>query len=69
MTLQFTWQGCDSILAAPLVLDLCRFAELSQQRGESGLLTHLGSFFKSPLGSDEHDFSIQFQQLLDWAAK
>ncbi len=25
MTLQFIWQGCDSLLAAPLVLDLVRF--------------------------------------------
>ena len=35
MTLQFTWQGCDSLLAAPLVLDLVRFVELShrQRRG------------------------------------
>ena len=24
MTMQFTWQGCDSALAAPLVLDLAR---------------------------------------------
>ena len=36
MTLQFTWQGCDSLLAAPLVLDLVRFVELSQRRGEVG---------------------------------
>ena len=28
MTMQFIWQGCDSILAAPLVLDLVRFVEL-----------------------------------------
>ena len=27
MTLQFIWQGCDSLLAAPLVLDLVRFTE------------------------------------------
>ena len=67
MTLQFTWQGCDSILAAPLVLDLMRLVELSQTRGESGLLTHLGSFFKSPMNSDEHDFATQFSQLVDWA--
>src|SRR5205085_11362329 len=26
MTLQFTWQGCDSALAAPLVIDLARLA-------------------------------------------
>ena len=36
MTLQFTWQGCDSLLAAPLVLDLARLALLAQRRGESG---------------------------------
>ena len=44
MTLQFTWQGCDSLLAAPLVLDLVRFVELSQRRGEVGVLSHLGVF-------------------------
>ena len=67
MTMQFTWQGCDSILAAPLVLDLARFTELAQRRGQSGLLTHLSSFFKSPLGTTENDFSKQFQMLLNWA--
>ena len=66
MTMTFTWQGCDSILAAPLVLDLFRFTELAKQRGETGLLTFLSSFFKSPIGTKEHDFGIQFQQLVDW---
>ncbi len=50
MTMQFTWQGCDSILAAPLVLDLVRLTEFAHRRGESGHLTHLGAFFKHPLG-------------------
>jgi myo-inositol-1-phosphate synthase len=68
MTLQFTWQGCDSLLAAPLVLDLVRFVELSARRGETGVLTHLGSFFKRPLGLAEHDFSRQFALLRAWAA-
>lgn len=68
MTLQLTWQGCDSLLAAPLVLDLARFVELSQRKKEVGVLTHLGSFFKSPLGLDEHDFSRQFSLLCEWAA-
>lgn len=67
MTMQFTWQGCDSILAAPLVLDLFRFVEFAQRSGKSGLLTFLSSFFKSPLGTDVHDFSVQFQDLVDWA--
>jgi myo-inositol-1-phosphate synthase len=68
MTMQFTWQGCDSLLAAPLVLDLVRFAELSRRRGETGLLTHLGSFFKRPLGLDNHAFQNQLALLDDWAA-
>ena len=69
MTLQFTWQGCDSLLAAPLVLDLIRFVELSHRRGEVGVLSHLASFFKRPLGLEEHDFSRQFSLLLEWAER
>jgi len=67
MVLQFTWQGCDSLLAAPLVIDLIRFTELARRRGETGLLTFLASFFKSPLGVTENDFSRQFQMLEGWA--
>jgi myo-inositol-1-phosphate synthase len=67
MILQFIWQGCDSLLAAPLVLDLVRFTELAHRRGERGLLTFLASFFKSPLGVEEHDFTRQFQMLEKWA--
>jgi myo-inositol-1-phosphate synthase len=63
MMLQFTWQGCDSILAAPLVLDLARLALLSQRRGEAGLLRHLACFFKNPLGVEEHDFFKQMAML------
>ncbi|MCO6455138.1 MAG: inositol-3-phosphate synthase [Pirellulaceae bacterium] len=68
MILQFTWQGCDSLLAAPLVLDLVRLTELAARRGETGLLTFLASFFKSPLGTPEQDFIRQFQMLQRWAA-
>lgn len=67
MTLQFTWQGSDSILAAPLVLDLVRFGELALRRGEVGLLTELCSFFKSPHGIEENNFVKQFQMLEAWA--
>jgi len=69
MTLQFIWQGCDSLLAAPLVLDLVRFAQLAHTQGETGLLTFLGSFFKSPLGVTEHDFGRQYLVLEEWAKK
>lgn len=69
MVLQFTWQGCDSLLAAPLVIDLVRLTELADRYSEHGLLTFLASFFKSPLGVEEHDFIRQFQMLQTWAAK
>lgn len=69
MTLQFTWQGCDSALAAPLVLDLVRLVDVGTQRGETGAISALASFFKSPLGTSEHDFAKQFAELLEWVSK
>jgi myo-inositol-1-phosphate synthase len=66
MTMQFTWQGCDSILAAPLVLDLARLALLAQRRGECGIMRHLACFFKSPMGVEEHDFFKQFGMLEEY---
>jgi myo-inositol-1-phosphate synthase len=63
MGLQFIWQGCDSILAGPLVLDLARLALLAQRRGEKGVLRYLACFFKSPMGVEDHDFFKQFGML------
>ncbi len=67
MTMQFTWQGCDSILAAPLLLDLVRFASLAADKQVTGELSFLASFFKSPQGTTENSFGKQFQTLIDWA--
>ncbi|MDZ4658313.1 MAG: inositol-3-phosphate synthase [Bythopirellula sp.] len=67
MTLQFTWQGCDSLLAAPLVLDLVRFVLVARERGQTGALGFLGSFFKSPLGTPSHAFADQMNDLHAWA--
>jgi myo-inositol-1-phosphate synthase len=67
MTLQFTWHASDSILAAPLVLDMIRFTELARRRGHVGQMTFLASFFKSPYGVTEHRFEQQFQMLEKWA--
>jgi myo-inositol-1-phosphate synthase len=69
MTLQFTWQGCDSLLAAPLVLDLSRFAAVAHERKETGVLSFLASFFKSPLGEMPPAFADQFRALEIWAAR
>ena len=66
MTLQFTWQGCDSILAAPLVIDLARLILFAQRRGESGSVPAFASFFKAPLGVREHDLATQFAMLEEY---
>jgi myo-inositol-1-phosphate synthase len=68
MTLQLVWQGCDSLLAAPLVLDLARLTELAHRRGHVGQMPFLASFFKSPYGVSEHCFERQFEMLEAWAA-
>lgn len=68
MSLQFIWQGYDSILAAPLVLDLIRLAEFAQKNGEYGLMPHLASFFKAPLGIQEHRLHEQFHMLSDYVS-
>ena len=68
MVMQFTWQGCDSLLAAPLVIDLVRFTERACRNGDTGLLTFLSCFFKSPIGTEENNFELQFQLLQQWAS-
>ncbi|MFD7663942.1 inositol-3-phosphate synthase [Streptomyces sp. NPDC059788] len=50
MILQTVWQGCDSALAAPLVLDLVRLVAAAHAAGLSGPLTPLGFYFKDPDG-------------------
>lgn len=69
MTMQFTWQGADSILAAPLVVDLARLADLALRRGEGGAMTHAACFFKSPVGTQEHDLFRQYAMLDRYLAR
>lgn len=68
MTLQFTWQGCDSALAAPLVLDLVRLTAAAQAAGASGPLEELAFFFKDPVGRAPADLASQWRDLCAFAA-
>jgi len=68
MAMQFTWQGCDSALAAPLVLDLARLAAFARGRGETGSLAHTACFFKDPHSCEVHSFEQQFGLLKDYVA-
>ncbi|MFC3994709.1 inositol-3-phosphate synthase [Nocardiopsis sediminis] len=69
MTLQFTWAGIDSALAAPLVLDLARLVARAHEAGEAGPLPALGFFFKDPAGTDEHRLAAQWDALVAWCAR
>lgn len=69
MTMQFVWEGTDSLLAAPLVLDLVQLLAYADDHGEGGIQPHLASFFKEPLGVGEHDLSKQFAMLETYAER
>ncbi len=57
----------DSILAAPIVLDLALFMDLAQRAGMKGIQEWLSFYFKSPLHAPsvypEHDLFIQLMKL------
>ena len=66
MKLQFTWEGCDSTLAAPLLLDLMRLMALALERNQHGVISDLAFFFKDPAGSNEHALHRQYEMLERW---
>ena len=57
----------DSILAAPIVLDLALFMDFAQRAGMSGIQEWLSFYWKSPMTPDglypEHDLFIQLMKL------
>jgi myo-inositol-1-phosphate synthase len=57
----------DSILAAPIVLDLALFSDLAGRAGMSGIQEWLSFYFKSPMTAPglypEHDLFIQLMKL------
>ncbi|MEU1515618.1 inositol-3-phosphate synthase [Streptomyces sp. NPDC005811] len=68
MILQTIWQGCDSALAAPLVLDLVRLVARAHEAGLSGPLPDLGFYFKDP-DAGPSALSEQFAALLSFAGR
>ncbi|MCX4704823.1 inositol-3-phosphate synthase [Streptomyces sp. NBC_01352] len=69
MILQTTWQGCDSALAAPLVLDLARLAARAHERGLTGPLTELGFYFKDPVGEGPSALGEQYAALVGFGER
>jgi myo-inositol-1-phosphate synthase len=60
----------DSILAAPLVIELARVLGLADKRGDGGVQEQLSIFFKAPMVRNGHGpthaFHAQERMLLDW---
>ncbi|MDT0414840.1 inositol-3-phosphate synthase [Streptomyces evansiae] len=68
MILQTIWQGVDSSLAAPLVLDLARLLARAHETGLSGPRPELGFFFKDPDGGSS-SLAEQYTELLAFAGR
>ena len=59
----------DSILAAPLAIEIARLLDLSKRRSGKGVQEQLSVFFKLPMTRNEkpeHAFHRQEKMLLDW---
>ena len=67
MQLKLNFLCRDSILAAPIVLDLVLFLDLARRAGMSGIQEWLSFYFKSPIHAPdlypEHDLFIQLMKL------
>jgi myo-inositol-1-phosphate synthase len=67
MQIKVNFQCRDSILAAPVALDLALFADLAQRAGMKGIQEWLSFYFKSPMVAEglypEHDLFIQLTKL------
>lgn len=62
----------DSILAAPLAIEIARLLDLAKRRGNFGVQEQLSVFFKLPMTKNEkpeHAFHKQEQMLFDWLEK
>ena len=72
MQLKVNFLARDSILAAPLVIELARLLDLARRRGEGGVQEQLGAFFKAPMTRDatgpEHALHRQEERLSAWLA-
>ncbi|MCU0239631.1 MAG: inositol-3-phosphate synthase [Pyrinomonadaceae bacterium] len=68
MQLKVNFLCKDSILAAPLAIEIARCLDLAKKRNESGIIEALSVFFKLPMTESkaEHAFHKQEDILLDW---
>lgn len=63
-SLRLNWQGPDSLLAAPLILDIVRLIAHGASLGFTGLQSQLGFFFKKPLGQVDLSPGVLLEALI-----
>ena len=71
MQLKVNFLCKDSILAAPLAIEISRCLDLAHRRGQGGVQEQLSVFFKLPMsksGRPEQAFHKQEDMLLEWLA-
>jgi myo-inositol-1-phosphate synthase len=71
MQLKVNFLCGDSVLAAPLVVELARLSDLAKRRGDGGVQEQFGMFFKAPMTETlgekpEHALLRQEDALLRW---
>ena len=70
MQIKVNFMCKDSILAAPLIIDLARLIDLANRQGRSGIQEQLSVFFKAPYHESgvepEHNLFTQAQMLKSW---
>ncbi|MGC4122001.1 MAG: inositol-3-phosphate synthase [Myxococcales bacterium] len=73
MQLKMNFLCKDSILAAPLVIDMARILAFAKAKGEKGIQRQMSVFFKSPYHTEGetpvHDLFRQYTLLENWSAK
>lgn len=74
MQLKVNFLCKDSILAAPLAIEIARCLDLAKRRNESGVLEEVGVFFKFPMTKlkgtkPENALHKQEENLLNWLKK
>jgi myo-inositol-1-phosphate synthase len=69
MQLKVNFLCKDSILAAPLAIEIARCLDLAKKRGDFGIQEQLSVFFKLPMtknNNPEHAFHRQEEMFLEW---
>ncbi len=70
MQLKVNFLCKDSILAAPLAIEIARCLDLAQRKGQGGVVEEMGCFFKAPATQDGrpplHAFPEQQRILVEW---